>query len=396
MIHHLRIGELAASILARQRTKTLVVISVYSLLVALVASLVLYVQALRRESRLLLAGAPELVVQRLTGGRHDLIPVERAAAIAAIRGVRAVRPRVWGYAYDPPTGATFTLWGAASVPWSALEPVAGESPAGAAGREAAAVPAGGCVVGQGVADARFLWVGDRLPLRRADGSLFAPRIAGLFDAASSILTHDLVVLPADEVRRTFAMASDVATDLAVEVHNPREVTTVALKVQELFPDVRAIPREQVLATYDAVFDWRGGVWAAFLLSTVAAFGILVWDKATGLSAEEYHTIGLLKAVGWSPREVLELCLWQGAVVSGVSLVTGLLLAELHVVWLDGVLFSRLLRGWSVLFPAIQVHPGLDSLVVLLCLPLAVLPYVVAHLIPSWRAAITDPDTILRS
>lgn len=390
--HHVRICELAASNLARQRGKTLVVIAVYSLLVGLVASLVLYVQALRRESRLLLSGAPELVVQKLTGGRHDPIPLARAEAIAAIRGVRAVRPRVWGYAYDPPTGATFTLWGAASVPWSALEPVEGAPPIAGA----TAVPEGGCVVGLGVADARFLWVGDRLPLRRADGSLFAPRIAGVFTAASSILTHDLVVLPADELRRTFALAPDAATDLAVEVYNPHEVATVARKVQELWPDVRALSREQVLATYDAVFEWRGGVWAALLFSVVAAFAILVWDKASGLSAEEYHTIGLLKAVGWRPRDVLELCLWQGALVSGVSLATGLLLAEVHVLWLDGALFSRLLRGWSVLFPAIEIRPGMDALVLLLCLPLAVLPYVLAALVPSWRAAVTDPDTILRS
>lgn len=396
MHHHVRISRLAASSLARQRAKTLVVIAVYSALVALVASLVLYVQALRRESRLLLAEAPELTVQKLTGGRHEPIPVAWAEAIAAIRGVQAVRPRVWGYAYDPPTGATFTLWGADSVPWSALEPVAGEDAGGPSSRGTAEVPAGGCVVGQGVADARFLWVGDRLPLRRADGSLFAPRIAGVFRAASSVLTHDLVVLSADEVRRTFSLGPEVATDLAVEVHNPREVSTVASKVQELFPDARTVSREQVLATYDAVFDWRGGVWAALLMAVAAAFGILVWDRASGLSAEEYHTIGLLKAVGWRPREVLELCLWQGTIVSGVSLVTGLLLAEVHVLWLDGALFSRLLRGWSVLFPAVEVRPGLDSLALLLCLPLAVLPYVLANLVPSWRAAVTDPDTILRS
>lgn len=393
---HVRICQLAAWSLARQRVKTLVVVTVYSLLVALVASLVLYVQALRRESRLLLAGAPELVVQKLVGGRHDPIPVARAEAIAGIRGVRAVRHRVWGYAYDPPTGATLTLWGADSVPWSALEPVAGKTPAAGAARGSADVPAGGCVVGQGVADARFLWVDDRLPLRRADGSLFAPRIAGVFRASSSILTNDLVVLPPGDVRRTFELEPEAATDLAVEVHNPLEVPTVARKIQELWPDVRTISREQVLATYDAVFDWRGGVWAALLFSVVAAFAILVWDRASGLSAEEYHTLGLLKAVGWSPREVLELCLWQGVIVSGISLVTGVLLAELHVLWLDGVLFSRLLRGWSVLFPAVQVRPGFDSLTLLLCLPLAVLPYVLANLVPSWRAAVTDPDTILRS
>jgi len=407
MIHHLRICELAAATLARQRAKTLVVVTVYSLLVAVVASLVLYVQALRREARLLLADAPELVVQRLTAGRHEPIPVDRAARIAAIRGVREVRPRVWGYTYDPPTGATFTLWGADSVPWSALEPVDGRggtaAPSGADGTDGAGpggpwqpLADGECVVGQGVADARFLWIGDRLPLRRADGELFAPRIAGIFRAESSVLTHDLVVLPTAALRRTFGLAPERAIDLAVAVHHPQEVATVARKIQELWPDVRTISRDQVLATYDAVFDWRGGVWVALLLAVAAAFTILVWDRATGLSSEELHTLGLLKAVGWSPRDVLELCLWQGVIVSALSVATGLLLAQAHLLWLDGALFTRLLRGWSVLFPELEIHPGADALALLICLPLTVLPYVVANLLPSWRAAITDPDTILRS
>ncbi|MGD2116146.1 MAG: ABC transporter permease [Acidobacteriota bacterium] len=388
MNHHLRICGLAATTLGRHRAKTLVVVIVYSLLVAIVASLLLYVKALRRESRALLDAAPQLVVQRLSGGRHELIPVERARAIRRIRGVQAVRPRVWGYSFDPPTGATFTLWGADSVPPGSLETVDG------AGRTE--LEDGDCVVGRGVADERFLWVGDRLPLKGADGTLFAPRVRGVFTAASSVLTNDLVVLPTPVLRRVFAVDAGLATDLAVKIAQPSEVTTVARKIQELWPDVRTISREQILRTYDAIFDWRGGVWAAFLLSAVAAFAILVWDQGSGLSAEEYRTLGLLKAVGWSTREVMELCFWQGAIVSAVSLLTGLILAQVHLIWLDGVLFARLLRGWSVLFPPFDVRPGLDAYTLLLCLPLAVLPYVAASLLPSWRAAITDPDSILRS
>jgi ABC-type lipoprotein release transport system permease subunit len=299
---------------------------------------------------------------------------------------------VWGYSFDPPTGATFTLWGADSVPRASLERVDGEL----AEEDPRKVGEGTCIVGQGVADERFLWVGDRLPLKGADGTLFAPRVRGVFTTESSVLTHDLVILPTATLRRVFAMDPAVATDLVVEIAQPAEVATVARKIQELWPDVRTISREQILSTYDAVFDWRGGVWAAILLSVVAAFAILVWDKASGLSAEEYRTLGLLKAVGWSTRNVMELCFWQGAIVSAVSLLTGLVLAQVHLVWLDGALFARLLRGWSVLFPPFDVRPGLDAYTLMLCLPLAVLPYVAASLLPSWRAAITDPDSILRS
>lgn len=388
MNRHLRMLDAAVASLLRCRTKTLVVIAVYSLLVALLASLLLYVRTLRTESQRLLATAPEIVVQRLRGGRHELVPVAWADTVRALRGVGEVTPRVWGYVYDVPTGANFTFWGASSVPAAALEFHDGEM--------IGPVSSGTCVVGQGVADVRFLGVGDRLPLRAADGSLFAPRVVGIFTAESALLTNDLVVLSTADLRRVFGMDVGVATDIAVSVRNPSEVDTVARKIQEAWPDVRTVTRRQILQTYDAVFDWRGGVWAALLLSTVLAFGVLVWDRATGLTAEEYRSIGILKAVGWTSREVLELKLLEGTIVSATSLLTGVVAAQVHLVVFDGALFARVLRGWSVLFPPFEVSPALDAYTLLVCLPLAVMPYLAASLVPAWRAAVTDPDTIIRS
>lgn len=388
MNRHRRIFSFAVSTLLQSRARNLSVICVYAALVGLVASLLLYVGALRSEARQLLREAPELTVQRLSGGRHDLIPVDRVEEIRRIRGVSEVRPRLWGYAFDPPTESTFTLWGAESVPRSAL--MFEEGGFGSTGA------AGECVVGQGVAEVRFLGMGDRLPLRGADGRLFAPRVAGIFTTSSAVLTNDLVVVPEALIRAIFAIDEGSATDIAVRIYNPNEVTTVARKIQERWPDVRTISREQILRTYDAVFDWRGGMWGAFLLGSVAAFAILVWDKASGLSADEHRMVGILKAVGWSSREVLELKFWEATILSLVSCLAGLIAAQAHLLWFDGALFSRLLRGWSVLFPELEVALHLDPFALSLSLTLAIVPYVVASLLPVWRLAVTDPDSIIRS
>ena len=388
MNHHLRILDCALGGLQRSWLKTSVIVAVYALVVGLVASMFLYVGALRREAGSLLEGAPDLIVQKITAGRHDLFPVERAAEIGRIRGVVSATARVWGYTYDPPSGATLTLWGAESVPHEAL----GLDEAGVGDL----VDADGCVVGSGLAEARFLSVGDRLPLLGADGRVLAPRVRGVFSAESSLLTNDLVVMPTDGLRRLFAMDPAVATDLALVVGNPREIDTVARKIQLRWSDLRTISRGQILRTYEAVFDWRGGVWAALLLSSIAAFSILVWDKASGLSAEEYRALGVLKAVGWRSRDVLELRLWEGLVVSLTAVLIGLVAAQAHLRWFEGALFSRVLRGWSVLFPDMDLRPQLDLRTLLLLVVCAVLPYVAASLIPSWRAAITDPDAIIRS
>jgi ABC-type lipoprotein release transport system permease subunit len=279
-----------------------------------------------------------------------------------------------------------TLWRADSIPAEALVFDDGEVGDGP----------DGCAVGMGLADARFIGVGDRLPLMGADGRIVAPRVRGVFSAESSILTNDLVVMPTSQLRRLFTMDAAVATDLFFNDTATTEIYTVAGKIQAMWPDVRTISRPQILRTYDAVFDWRGGVWVALLLSSIAAFSILVWDKGTGLSAEEYRTLGVLKAVGWRTRDVLELKLWEGVITSGTAVLLGLIAAQVHVLWFDGALFSRVLRGWSVLFPAFDLRPNLDLRTLLLLLVLAVLPYVVASLVPSWRAAITDPDSIIRS
>ena len=386
MNRHLRVLDFALFLLARERFKTAAIVAVYSLLVGLIGSLLLFVSALRQEAHRLLSGAPEVVVQRLRGGRLELMPVERAAEVARLRGVASVTPRTWGYTFDPPSQATLTLWGAEPSPPVALRSLEGDWLDPSDPRT--------CVVGLGVAEARFLGVGDRLPIRGDRDELFAPRVVGIFTAASDLLTHDLVVLPTSELRRILAMPEGTATDLAVRVTNPREVETVARKIQERWSDVRVVPREQLLATYEAVFDWRAGVWGAALLGAVLAFAILVWEQATGLSAEESRTLGILKAVGWTSREVLALELWKGLLVSAFSLLTGWILAEIHLYWLDGALFAVVLKGWSVLFPSFELRPERSLQVWLPCLLLTVLPYLAARLIPSWRAAITDPGSLL--
>ena len=388
MRRHLRILDHAIATLLQSPIKTLVVVSVYSLLVATVVSLVLYVDAHHREAAALLRSAPEVVVQRIRGGRHEPLPLDRAATIRTIRGVGEVTPRVWGYSYDPPTRATLTLWGAESVPEETLEIRDGEGLSNEAG--------GSCIVGQGIADVRFLGVGDRLPFKCADGGLAAPSVGGVFTSESAMLTNDLVVLPTALARRILGVEPGFCTDMAVQVLNPNEIDTVVRKLNELWPDIRAVTRRQVLQTYGAVFDWRGGIWILVISGPIAAFSILVWDKATGLSAEEVQAVGILKAVGWKTTEVMELKAAEGAVVSAVSLLTGLIAAEIHLVAFNGAVFAPVIKGWSVLYPPFDVSPQLGAYGVLVCIPLAVLPYVAASLLPAWRAAVIDPDTAMRS
>lgn len=359
--------------LARRKGRNLGLLVVYTALVFVLASVMLFGQALRGEAAALLADAPELVVQRLLAGRHDLIPADYLERLGRLRGVRRAEGRLWGYLYDPVVAANYTL----------LVPAQG------------APEPGRVAIGAGVARARNAALGDVLVLRGHDNRTRPFTVAQLLSAESELVTSDLVLLAEADFRDFFGIAPGLYTDLALRVANPREVRTVAEKVVELLPGTRPVLREEMLRTYQSLFDWREGMVLVLFAGALLAFAILAWDKASGLSAEERREIGILKAVGWESADVLRMKLWEGALVSLGAFLLGYTLAYWHVFAIDAALFAPTLKGWAVLYPQFRLSPAVDGMQVATLAFLTVFPYTVATLVPVWRAATTDPDNVMR-
>jgi hypothetical protein len=68
----------------------------------------------------------------------------------------------------------------------------------------------------------------------------------------------------------------------------------------------------------------------------------------------------------------------------------------HVFYLSAGLFEPVLKGWAVLYPDFRPVPFVDPLQVATLFFFTVLPYVAATIVPIWRAAMTDPDSVMRS
>ncbi|MGE5841833.1 MAG: ABC transporter permease [Deltaproteobacteria bacterium] len=365
--------DFTLSSLLRRKRKNAALVSVYTLIVFLLASVLLFTYALREEASILLKEAPEMVVQKLVAGRQEPIPLAYMERISAIRGVNSVKARLWGYYYDPVVGANYTLMAA----------------------EDQETAPGGIVVGEGVARLRLASPGDSLEFRTFQGHTIELEIKRTLPSESGLVSSDLILVSEEDFRKVFGTSEDHATDLAVKVRNPKELPTIALKVAELLPDTRQILREEILRTYDAVFSWRGGILLAVLLGAVLAFMIFAWDKASGLSVEEKKEIGILKAIGWETSDIIRMKFWEGLVVSLSSFLMGILLAYIHVFFTSFTLFEPVLKGWSVLYPHFEITPFIDGAQVAALFFLTVFPYTVATIIPSWRAATADPDSVMR-
>lgn len=366
--------DFTLSSLWRRKGKNLALVLVYTLVVFILGSVMFFTQALKNEAAIVLKGSPEIIVQKIVAGRHDLIPVADASRIGKIRGINAVKPRFWGYYYDPLVKANYTVMVPENLPLKDDE----------------------IVVGAGLARVRVVGRGNAMALRNYEGKRLSYLIRGVLSPESELISSDLILMSEKGFMNLFGIPPERATDLTVTVANKKEISTIAAKIVETFPDTRAITRDEMLKTYNAVFDWRGGILIAILAGAVLAFLIFAWDKAAGLSAEEKREIGILKAIGWETSDVLQMKFWEGLVVSLSAFLVGVILAYGHIFFAAASLFEPVLKGWSILYPQFRLTPFVSLSQVAILFFFTVIPYTVATIIPAWRAATVDPDAVMRN
>lgn len=365
--------DFTLSSLLRRKGKNFGLLLVYTLIVFMLASVMLFTESLRKEAGIILQQSPELILQRIVAGRHALIPAEYLDKIGRIRGVTQKKARLWGYLYDPAVKANYTMMVSEEKGLSTTE----------------------VVVGAGIARTRGIGLGDYISFRSHDGKALSFQVKEILDHDSELVSTDLVLMSEKAYRTTFGVPDGYYTDIVLSVRNNKEVRKIAEKLALKLPDSRPILREEVLRTYDSIFNWRQGIVFVLLAGAVLAFVIFAWDKASGLSAEEKREIGILKAVGWETADVLRMKFWEGAIVSLTAFLLGYLAAYLHVFYGSASLFEPVLKGWAVLYPDFQPVPFIDGLQVATLFFFSVFPYIVATIIPIWRASITDPDAAMR-
>ncbi len=365
--------DFTLSSLWRRKGKNLGLLLVYSMIVFLLASVMLFTHALRKEAGIVLQDSPEIILQRIVAGRHAMTPEEYLDRIGKVRGVSHKEGRLWGYFYDPVVKANYTIMVHKQERLANTE----------------------AIIGAGIARTRGLVISDYLPIRSYDGKTYTFRVKAILDADSELVSSDLVLLSEQAYRKTFGVPEGVYTDLVLAVKNPREVRKVAEKLSQKLPDTRPILREEILRTYDSIFSWRQGIVFVLLAGAILAFVIFAWDKASGLSAEERREIGILKAVGWETGDVLRMKFWEGAIISLTAFFIGYLMAYVHVFYGSALLFEPVLKGWAVLYPDFTPIPFVDGLQVATLFFFTVFPYIVATIIPIWQVSITDPDAVMR-
>ena len=347
-------------------------------LTAIVALGLLISDSLERTSLALLNEGPDLVVRRRsTTGWQPLPAAGALKAVENLPGIIRAHPPVWGLVQSGPLSITAVAAGSATGSQRNSTP-------------GITVPDRGRAIVGGWTRTQNL----ATPLTLSGHREMAFEVDAVLPVEADFAAFDTVILNPADAHALLGIPKGWASDLALYVFHPAEA-------EALRPEIRkALPWPATIRTRSELQDWyrrgfgrRSSLIVVLWLPAVTALGLIVLATIQRQAEARTHA-GLLKTLGWTMGDIVQLRLFQSLIVALPAVMLGLTSAYTLTGGPFTADLARLLLGWQSGAPARSLAPGSSLTIFLTVSVLVLLPYLAAALWPAFKTAAADADTLL--
>lgn len=362
----------------RRPIESLLLAAAMTSTIVVFGTLLLFPRAVYDTVDRLLNAAPSIVVRRIDAGGWQPLPVQEAVRAAkAVPGVISVKPRIWGVVTGLENPLTIIGVAQGIIP-EAYKDFLPRLPS-----------PGQAIVGPGVAAGEFA---DILQL---DGSMRSSyRVIDRLPDKTSIFTHDLVLLNAQDARKLINLPDGYASDLAVQVFHEEEQDAILADLAAAFPwPVRCVTRRQSAAMYAGGLNRGSTLNTITVIPAVLAVCLLVAvniRKTMGRLSD----LGIMKAMGWTTGDIVRLQLYRALAVGLPSAAIGVGLSYFLVYWPGTRWLGTIILGWQTIPPKLYLEPDGAITVLLEVAGFVLAPVIGSALAPAVKAATADVHELI--
>lgn len=247
----------------------------------------------------------------------------------------------------------------------------------------------GILLGAGVAKKLSLDVGDRIQISTMSGGIHNLKIVGIFQSGLADFDNIQSYANIKTVQKLLGEGPNYITDVNVKLHDMQLAIPMAKKISEDY-NVTAVDIETANAQFEAGTQIRNMISYAvsFALLLVAGFGI--YNILNMLIYEKMNDIAILKATGFSGRDVQYIFISQAMIIGLMGGILGLLLGLGGSLAINSLPFETEALPTIKTFP-VNFDPGFYSSGIIFALSSTFL----AGYLPSKKAKRIDPVEIIR-
>ena len=389
------------SCIKRYKIRTLVILICLGISAALFSSVAFMKDGLVAEGELSLKYAPDMTVQGISAGRQTPVDTSTIGYVQEAPGVTAVVPRIWGYGN---IGNTLLVIVGIELEKTPFNQYANVDLANAYPLESGSFidsqSNNTVVIGKAVSDLLGANVGSVLTILAEYNQPRQYLVVGVFNSESSIYNADMILMNINEARVFFDMPEDKVTDMLVYVSNidpVNKATLVNLAAREIsdLPNCRVVTKDVLLKAQETTYGDRSGFFSVVWYVILISVAIIAFNQTVVVGHESKFEVGLLKSLGFSTSDVIQVRLVESAVLGTIAASVGITFGILYDTVLGAPVLKDFMMGWATLYPGFPVPILISPTTVLFTFAITIVPLLFATVIPSWLNATVDPDIAMR-
>ncbi|WP_411895732.1 ABC transporter permease [Winogradskyella sp. A2] len=245
------------------------------------------------------------------------------------------------------------------------------------------------IIGAGIAEKMSLKIGDRVQVSPLDGGFFPLKIVGTYQSGIADIDAIQSFTNIKTIQRILGKPKNYITDLNLKLFDLNVAPKLSNEIEKQF-NLRAIDIQTANAQFETGTTVRNLITYAVSITLLIVAGFGIYNILNMLIYEKMNDIAILKATGFSGRDVHLIFMSQAMIIGFVGGILGLLIGLVLANFIGTLPFN------TEALPTIETYPiNLNPLFFVIGFSFAMLSTFLAGYLPSKRARKIDPVKIIR-
>ena len=206
---------------------------------------------------------------------------------------------------------------------------------------------------------------------------------------ANLIANDLIIMDINIAKKILNIKPDFATDIVLDVPNPLERQNVKEQILLKESNIRILQKDELKKEYENMFNYKGGIFLILFIVVIFTFILVLYQRYSMISSNDKREIGILKAVGWSIKDIIKLKIIENFIVAFMAFIIGVIFAYIFVFILQAPVLKNIFIGFSNIKNDFILNQNIKISNLITLFLFFMVPFLSAVLIPVWKIAVID-------
>ena len=212
---------------------------------------------------------------------------------------------------------------------------------------------------------------------------------------ANLVANDLIIMDINLAKNILNINEENSTDIVLNVPNNLERQNIKEQLILKHSNIRILQKESLKKEYENMFNYKGGIFLVLFIVVIFTFILILYQRYSMISSNDKKEIGILKAVGWSIKDIIKLKIIENFIVGFMAFIIGIIISYIFVFILNAPILKNIFIGFSNIQNDFILNQNIDFTIIVTLFLFFIIPFLSAILIPVWKISVIDANESMK-